>query len=820
MSEINFTITNSFTSKYKAANFSKRLTSAASNQDELNAVLGSLVTMSGLPDNMDIYIRSITTRNNETIIEAYSGLIDTPTWLIDGFIECGSSAAHIREEGDDGVTSYYYIGDKKAGMTAYIDYVRSLNLSADTEYDESDLFLPNGRTQVEAELLDYEWCSNDFGDRCIMRFALKTGETFYYKGNSEKLLQVINDDYDSVCEFTASFERGYLSIDGNPVALAKRPADVKVSKISPTEHGIPTLTGENKKFADEPLGQLVRSYFLDHKADINSLFLSIRKNKVGDHYFPQMIAILKESELSQYRFEAFGLHIYLSTNNKNEIEIESDSEHGAIDVDSIVSHITGLDTDKFNTTQEVSYFETYWRIDVVEVHIQVSEEKLRLCLTEVVEKGFTSPAEEFHHYTSNPGCASMSDWKRLFLKTKESAENGNAESMNILAHLYSTGSGVERSYEEEDKWRKKAGLLGNTSALCRLGDKHTRQDSSPDDFMTGLNYYKKCGELGGDFGWDRYEHILTVKPRRVKGLVLDKDNRFPEIDTSYWKPSSKIWMKKRRSEWKLIEHMLPSHFTKKQTKYFKNYFLKGEIAFDEDAGFEDKFKLFYYLWLHPSWDEQILSKLRNDYLRYECVRRRYFFYNINLIKEHFVRYACSDDDLSTKTVIHTKDNESLFNAIIGDHEKCGYWIHGHFVPLDIPKADLFDLDLMGRWLCIQHLSPANEGMLYQYERPLEWWYQSVNANSDVLTEKDYNDKKWKLSLALYRIYNYKSYDHANPQQECFVERITKILDEREFLPEISEIIAAAKDDRIMVKDPWQINRDNLKRPKIIKKRNI
>ena len=120
---------------------------------------------------------------------------------------------------------------------------------------------------------------------------------------------------------------------------------------------------------------------------------------------------------------------------------------------------------------------------------------------------------------------------------------------------------------------------------------------------------------------------------------------------------------------------------------------------------------------------------------------------------------------------------------------------GHACARKSVKGDVVDQAIFskGNWLCIKKMRPINEDMLYQYDRPLEWWYECRARNEDYFSG-DLRAEALRNSFgkALYRICHFDTNLEGDTCRTRFVHRMRKILDERPFIKEFKDMWGKVK----------------------------
>jgi hypothetical protein len=292
---------------------------------------------------------------------------------------------------------------------------------------------------------------------------------------------------------------------------------------------------------------------------------------------------------------------------------------------------------------------------------------------------------------------------------------------------------------------------------------------------------------------------------------------FPNIDTSYWKTDDSAWLAQRKADWPRIEAMLEGKKEGKGKTAIKNYFLKGKLPDWEKFADWDNWSrhvdIFILLWLHPSWDESLLTRLRNQYIESDLILIRDLEAGFGNLLSTGVVMACADpaaynkDDY--KYFLHTDGhNELLFRILMGDLDRTEYQIqrsvyYGSKPVFKIPQGKLESLISMGRWLCIKEMMYFNTDMLYQYDLPLEWWYRGCNRDKDYFTRSSLQQRqKPSIEKALWRIHNFDDEKEGDTPRSTFVHKIRKMFDERPFIQDLADMWQKVKEGNVEVVDPW------------------
>ena len=293
--------------------------------------------------------------------------------------------------------------------------------------------------------------------------------------------------------------------------------------------------------------------------------------------------------------------------------------------------------------------------------------------------------------------------------------------------------------------------------------------------------------------------------------------KFPEIDTSYWQTKDKDWVLERKAQWEVIAPMLVQPKSGKGITAIKQYFLKGKMPdwdrFRDWNNDERHVDLFMFLWLHPSWDEEVLTELRNAYVSsdvivYDDVRRGFGIFLSMGTVDASVDYSERVEEVPSW--LHTDGhNELLFKVLMGNLEskelKLEFLDRGlgrEKKIFRLPECKFSELSLASRWLLIDKMFPINNDMLLQYDLPLEWWYQSVKGLDYFRLNKKNARSKSQYFKALYRIHHFDTEKEGDTCRTRFVHKIRKILDERDFIPEFKQMWEDVKAGNVEVKDPW------------------
>ncbi|WP_445360044.1 hypothetical protein ACJJIL_14700 [Microbulbifer sp. EKSA005] len=226
MTEINVSVEAEMKSDSEAKVFAKNMKSAAkSNEYDFYKTINSLSRKSIEKDYQELTIENISRSKNLVYITAYSGRSSSINWLGMSISKLGVKKLYMREGWDEGSFNYYYLNGDAVCKKAFDGKVVPKLSPEDIEINKR-LFLPEGRVKVTATLEAYEEISGGKGKKLLMEFLTSRNEKFYYQGEGE-LTDLVSEDYESLTEFNASFERGMLK--GEYVSFAKRPSEIAYS---------------------------------------------------------------------------------------------------------------------------------------------------------------------------------------------------------------------------------------------------------------------------------------------------------------------------------------------------------------------------------------------------------------------------------------------------------------------------------------------------------------------------------------------------------------------------------------------------------------
>jgi hypothetical protein len=157
----------------------------------------------------EINIENIERKQSSVYLFAYGGRHTEPPFAAAAsFHRLGCPSAYLRVFYDEGSEAAYYLGDRRVKLNEFVAATQG------DRYAEAEaiLYLPKDRVQVEAKLVEFEWQESNYGEYCLMKFVTSDGHEIYYKGKSEKLLLLTQDEYAPEVSFFAC--DGDFEIDG------------------------------------------------------------------------------------------------------------------------------------------------------------------------------------------------------------------------------------------------------------------------------------------------------------------------------------------------------------------------------------------------------------------------------------------------------------------------------------------------------------------------------------------------------------------------------------------------------------------------------
>lgn len=277
-------------------------------------------------------------------------------------------------------------------------------------------------------------------------------------------------------------------------------------------------------------------------------------------------------------------------------------------------------------------------------------------------------------------------------------------------------------------------------------------------------------------------------------------------------------MTARKADWPRIEAMLKGPKSGKGIQAIKQYFMTGKMPdwdrFRDWNNTERHLDLFMFIWLHPSWDERVLTPLRDAYMASDLIVVDDIKQGIGIFLGWGTVMASQDysgREDEWPHCLHTDGhNELLFNILMGDLSKTRYELEfidrglgREKVIYELPKSDIGKIGTMASWLCVKTMLPINNDMLFQYDQPLEWWYQSCDRDEKYFYERHRQATKPSIEKALWRIHHFDTEKEGPGPRTTFVTKMRKILDERPFIQDIKNMWQQVKAGEILPENPWE-----------------
>ncbi len=305
---------------------------------------------------------------------------------------------------------------------------------------------------------------------------------------------------------------------------------------------------------------------------------------------------------------------------------------------------------------------------------------------------------------------------------------------------------------------------------------------------------------------------------------MSNDINLATIDTSYWHVKDKVWMAARQQDWAEVERELIEEldWPKRSIAIIKQYYLKGKmpnwVKIKEADRCGIHLNIFYFILFHPSWDEAVLTPLRDAYMASDLIVEGDISIGFNILLSNSTTGASSvwEGEDHPRYILDTGGhNELLFKILMGNlsntcYEIQGYPAHSHELvgnrPKDIyqiPKLGFSEVSIIGEWLNHDKIYWYNEDMLLQYDQPLEWWYQCC-ANDNGYFEIYNNRRAMPFYIRdLRRIYRFDTEKEGDTCRTRCARKIRKILDEREFPSEFKQMWLDVKAGKFEIDRPWE-----------------
>ncbi len=294
-----------------------------------------------------------------------------------------------------------------------------------------------------------------------------------------------------------------------------------------------------------------------------------------------------------------------------------------------------------------------------------------------------------------------------------------------------------------------------------------------------------------------------------------RNKSLEEIDTSYWLTKDQGWMAKRKAQWETIAPMLKIWKPSKGITIIKAYYLGGKMpnwqALEtwQDQG--EHLDLLMFLWLHPSWDEVLLRELHEVYVHSELIRKGDISVGINallIITPHF--QSSYEIGKEIRAPLLEGHSEMMFRVMLGNPVQEVFQLYNpleHRGPiserqLQISTPTMSELGTMWEWLICKELNPINRDYLYQYDQPLEWWYECATRGKNYFDVSNNRDSLPSYRKYLYVIHHFDTEKEGDTCRSRFVFKLRQLFDERSFGEELDQIWQDVKAGKIDVENPW------------------
>lgn len=375
MSEFYMSITANFSSIDNAKQVESDLNNLAREySDDFTKTICNLNSVSLCGEDKEIYIDKIYREDERLMIHATGGMFDTPTWFVKALALLGSKKTHIVYDADEGSVEYYFLFKKRVGKEAYYGKSKSLQgkVTADTG---SNLFLPSERVTVKATLVKALYSDGMYGPIHTLYMKTSDGHDIVYRGSSEKLGKVHDDEYEDLLSFSAEFEKGEL--DKKTVSFVKRPTNVVLEEVDLSKIEVPKFSDDNEKFFNGKFGFIVEDYFRTYEADGERFLMSLNEDGFSGHSYRDIITNVIRSK--EGRFRAFDLEIYLEKGKRRLTTIESKFKCKKKSISDLADHFISLGVDYEEKIYD-PYISLKWSVDSLNINLHVTKSGFKLQL--------------------------------------------------------------------------------------------------------------------------------------------------------------------------------------------------------------------------------------------------------------------------------------------------------------------------------------------------------------------------------------------------------------------------------------------------------
>jgi hypothetical protein len=286
------------------------------------------------------------------------------------------------------------------------------------------------------------------------------------------------------------------------------------------------------------------------------------------------------------------------------------------------------------------------------------------------------------------------------------------------------------------------------------------------------------------------------------------------IDTSFWKLDEKQWVAARQASWPKIESMLANYKPRKGLSIIKAYYLKGKMpnwqALVEWMNEERHVDLMVFLWLHPSWDEHVLTELREAYVHSRLITPSDISAGFGLFLYSQATTAATpiNEEDAPRHPFLEGHGEMLFRILFGDLSQKTINLDeqgpiGYSRVVDLPRPDIAEVIAMAKWLVLEKLKwPLQREFLYQYDQPLEWWYESVKDYDFFRADSSNELRRTVIEQALHRIHAFDTEKEGDSCRSNFANRIRTMFDERPFFDGFKVIWQRVKSGEIKINERY------------------
>jgi hypothetical protein len=225
MGETTITINSDFADEKAATKFGLNFDKACNaNHHDLG---NSLKDLFDLEVANKINVESVETENSSIFISCYGGRhIEQPVWFVEALSGLGANRIELTSQCDDSNVTFYFIGGRRVSKSKFFGTTKPDYLEQLTQRELDRIYLPKGRTKVEAELIESSRDTGEWSHSYVLKMQTSDGKDFYYRGDSELVNLVHYDDrYENHCSFVAKFE--LEKYKGEILSFAKRPSKIE-----------------------------------------------------------------------------------------------------------------------------------------------------------------------------------------------------------------------------------------------------------------------------------------------------------------------------------------------------------------------------------------------------------------------------------------------------------------------------------------------------------------------------------------------------------------------------------------------------------------